>query len=132
MSATTAPTAMAEVRIPAEIRRARIIGIIYFVLAAFVLIVFAVGTEGNSTFGLTRAGDRFEGFPDLVLPSAGLSYVVAAILAFFGGIQLTRGFGKRATMVLGIGLLLFVFAFLGWAAAGKEFSLVGMLQLSVT
>ena len=132
MSATTAPAALAELRTPAEVRRARIIGIIYLALAAFVLFVFAVGTEGNSTFGLARAGDRFENFPDLVLPSAGLGYTTAAVLAFFGGIQLTRGFGKRSTLVLGIGLLLFIFAFLGWAAAGKEFSLVGMLQLSVT
>lgn len=132
MSATTAPPAsLTELRTPAEIRRARIIGIIYLALAAFVLFVFAVGTEGNSTFGLARAGDRFENFPDLVLPSAGLGYVTAAVLAFLGGIQLTRGFGKRSTLVLGIGLLLFIFAFLGWAAAGKEFSLVGMLQLSV-
>ena len=132
MSATTAPAALAELRTPAEVRRARIIGIIYLALAAFVLFVFAVGTEGNSTFGLARAGDRFPNFPDLVLPSAGLGYTTAAVLAFFGGIQLTRGFGKRSTLVLGIGLLLFIFAFLGWAAAGKEFSLVGMLQLSVT
>ena len=132
MSATTAPAALAELRTPAEVRRARIIGIIYLALAAFVLFVFAVGTEGNSTFGLARAGDRFANFPDLVLPSAGLGYTTAAVLAFFGGIQLTRGFGKRSTLVLGIGLLLFIFAFLGWAAAGKEFSLVGMLQLSVT
>ena len=132
MSATTVPTNLTELRTPAEIRRARIVGIVYLVLAAFVLFVFAIGTEGNSTFGLARAGDRFENFPDLVLPSAGLGYLTAAVLAFFGGIQLTRGFGKRSTLVLGIGLMLFIFAFLGWAAAGKEFSLVGMLQLSVT
>jgi simple sugar transport system permease protein len=33
--------------------------------------------------------------------------------------------------VLGAGLVLFVFAFLGWAAAGKSFSLVGMLESTV-
>jgi simple sugar transport system permease protein len=32
---------------------------------------------------------------------------------------------------LAIGLVLFVFAFLGWAAAGKSFSLVGMLRSTV-
>ncbi len=132
MSATTAPAVSAEIRTPAEIRRARIVGVIYLALAAFVLFIFAIGTEGDSTFGLARAGDRFANFPDLVLPSAGLGYVTAAVLAFFAGIQLTRGFGKRSTLVLGFALLLFIFAFLGWAAAGKEFSLVGMLQLSVT
>ena len=34
-------------------------------------------------------------------------------------------------MVLGVGLLLFVFSFLAWAAAGKSFSLVGMLTSTV-
>jgi simple sugar transport system permease protein len=34
-------------------------------------------------------------------------------------------------VVLVVALILFAFTFLGWAAAGKSFSLVGMLQLSV-
>ena len=120
MSATTAPTSLTELRTPGEIRRARIIGIIYLVLAAFVLFVFAVGTEGNSTFGLARAGDRFENFPNLVLPSAGLGYVTA-VLAFFGGIQLTRGFGKRSTLVLGSALLLWLrFSGMGCGRQGVQ------------
>ena len=87
----TAATATAErvLRSPAEIRRLRIIGIIYLLLAAFVLIVFAIGTEGESTFRLAATGDRFE-LPDLILSAAGLSYTAAAFLAFLGGIQLTR------------------------------------------
>jgi len=119
------------VRTPAEVRRARIMGITYLVLAAAVLLLFALHTEGDATFRLTREGDRFASLPDLVLSAAGLSYTVAAFLAFLGGIQLTRGFGKVSNLVLGFALLLFVFAFLGWAAAGKSFSLVGMLQLTV-
>jgi simple sugar transport system permease protein len=132
MTAVTVPNETAtEIVTPAELRRARIIGILYFVLAAFVILVFALDAEGDTTFRLTRATDRFSDFPDLTVPASGVSYVIAVVLAFLGGLQLSRGFGKRANLVLGIGLALFVFAFLAWAAAGRSFSLVGMLQESV-
>jgi simple sugar transport system permease protein len=54
--------------------------------------------------------------------------VIAAVCGFLGGVQLTRGFGKRVNLVLGIVVLLFVFAFLTWAARGGSLNLVGMLQ----
>lgn len=127
----TALSQPAVARTPAEIRRARILGVAYLAMALFVLLVFAIGTEGAARFRLTLPGDRFEDFPDLVLSAGGLAYTVAALLAFLGGMQLSRGFGKATNIVLGVGLMLFIFAFLGWAAAGKEFSLVGMLQVSV-
>ncbi len=128
----TAATATTDnmIRTPAEIRRARIIGVVYLGLAALVLVVFGMGSEGDATFRLAASGDRFE-IPDLVLSAAGLSYVVAAFLAFLGGMQLTRGFGKATNILLGIALGLVALTFLGWAAAGKSFSLVGMLQLTV-
>jgi ABC-type uncharacterized transport system permease subunit len=46
-------------------------------------------------------------------------------------VQLSRGFKKLGNVVLAIVLLLFVFSFLTWAAAGKSFSLVGMMQETV-
>ncbi|OFW65875.1 MAG: ABC transporter permease [Actinobacteria bacterium RBG_16_68_21] len=127
----TAPATV--VRSPAEIRRARRLGITYIVLAAFVLWVFGMGSlgEGSATFKLVRPTDRFKDFPDLVLPAAGIAFVIAAALAAFGGIQLTRGFKKLSNVVLAVGFILFIFAFLAWAAAGSSFSLVGMLDESV-
>ena len=125
--------AVPAIRTPAEIRRARRLGITYLVLAAFVLWVFGVGSvgDGAASFKLVRPTDRFKDFPNLVVPAAGLAFVIAAALAAFGGIQLTRGFKKLSNVVLAIGFALFIFAFLGWAAAGKSFSLVGMLDESV-
>lgn len=119
-----------EVETPVDIRRARIIGIVLLVLAGIVAIIFASGTVGDSTFGLGKSGDMF---PDLVLtvPAAATSWVASAVLAFFGAIQVTRGFGNRATLVLGLGFLLFVMAFLVWAAAGNSFSFIGMLETTM-
>lgn len=120
--AADAPKVMSR----AQRNRARFIGITLLLLAAFVALVFASGTEGDATFGLSRPLDTVQVEP-LVVSASGLAWGVAVILAFFGAVQLTRGFGDKATLILGIGLLLFVVAFLGWAAAGKSFSLVGML-----
>jgi simple sugar transport system permease protein len=121
----------AEIRLPGEIRRARILGVVELLLAGVVLIFFARGVEGDAEFRLVQAGERFTEIPPLTVPAAGLAYVAAAALAFLGAVQTVRGFGRRANLVLGAGLVLFVFAFLGWAAAGKSFSLVGMLESTV-
>jgi simple sugar transport system permease protein len=117
----------------AELRRAKYLGFTYLILALFVLWVFGLGAsgEGDATFRLVKPTDRFKDFPDLVLPAALFSYVVAVVFAGLGVIQLRRGFKKMGNVVLGIVLLLFVFSFLTWAAAGKAFSLVGMMQETV-
>ncbi len=120
------------VRTPAEIRRARVLGITYMLMAVGVLWFFAFGTEGSATFGLTRPTDRFADFPDLTVPSAGLAYVVAGLLAFVGTIQLIRGFGKRTNAVLAVMLTLVLFSFLAWAAAGKTLSMVGMMRGAIS
>jgi simple sugar transport system permease protein len=125
------PQAEAHVFTAAELRRAKYLGFTYLILALFVLWVFGLGTEGDSTFRLVKPTDRFKDFPDLVLPAALFSYVVAVVFAGLGVIQLRRGFKKMGNVVLGIVLLLFVFSFLTWAAAGKAFSLVGMMQETV-
>ena len=121
-------TAVAEgidrVRVPAEVRRARILGIVYLVLAVVVYFFFAIGTEGDVTF---RLGDDLE----LTVSSAGLATFTAVIFAFLGGIQLTRGFGKRTNVILAVAMGLFAITFLGWAAAGQSLSLVGMFQTTV-
>jgi simple sugar transport system permease protein len=56
---------------------------------------------------------------------------VAGILAFLGGMQLRRSNVKRTNLMLAVGLVLFAFIFLAWAAAGKSFSFVGMLRSTV-
>jgi general nucleoside transport system permease protein len=126
----TSATVAAPVLSKEQRSRARVIGVTLLVLSAFVAYVFALGSEGSASFGLSRAQDAITLDP-LVLPVAGVTWVVSALLAFAGAMQLTRGFGDRATLVLGIGLGLFVLAFLTWAAADKTFSFVGMLNSTV-
>ncbi len=132
MTAATVPGEALKVRLTAEEKRARILGVVYFALAVFVLWVFTLGVDPDldATFKLSLPRDRFADL-EWVVNARLVGYVVTAILAGLGALQLTRGFGTRGNLVLGIGLLLFVLSFLSWAAAGKSFSLVGMLTSTV-
>ncbi|MEE9177588.1 MAG: ABC transporter permease [Acidimicrobiia bacterium] len=121
---TVAAETAGEIRVPAEVRRARILGFTYLLLAAVVYFFLAAGTEGDVTF---RFGDQ-PGEIDFTLSSAGLATFTAIVFAFLGGVQLTKGFGKKTNVVLGVAMGLFILAFLGWAAAGKSLSMVGMLE----
>ena len=132
---TTVPVSNAEpirLETPEQIRRARVLGIVYLGLAALVLFAFTFSIAGGdvSAFGLSRPTDAVE-VPPLEVPARAFTIVVAVIFGFLGAVQLTRGFGDKANLVLGAALLLFVFAFLTWAAAGGSFSLVGMLQATL-
>jgi simple sugar transport system permease protein len=115
---------------PVSITRARVLGILFLVVALAIVLFFARGTSGSSDsrFVLNPPRGNVVSLPDLVVPSATTAWVVAAVCAFLGAIQLSRGFGRKANLVLGIVVLLFVFAFLTWAARDNSMNLVGMLQ----
>ena len=99
-------------------------------LAVFVAVVFGLQVEGSATFRLSLPRDTIQ-VPNLVVPAAPFIYIVAGILAFFGARQFMRGGARWSSILLGIGLLLVVAAFLVWAADGKSFSLTGMLESTV-
>lgn len=128
MSAATTSRSLA---VPAAMtqRRARGLGFFFLAMAAVTLVAFGIGADGgvDSTFGLTARGASVE-VPDLVLPSRSTSVLLAMVMAFAGGAQLSRGFGRRTNVVLGVVVGLFVFAFLVWSARDASFNLVGMLD----
>lgn len=125
-------TAQTSARATPEERRARIVGFILIGLAAFVFWAFGLGVMADldSTFKLALPTDAF---PDIewAVNTRTLAFVAAGIMAFLGGIQLRRTNVKRTNSILAVGLIFFAFAFLAWAAAGKSFSLVGMLRSTV-
>jgi ABC-type uncharacterized transport system permease subunit len=135
MTAISAAGDGTVIRTPAEVRRARYLGITYLVLAVFVLWAFGLGSRGNgdATFGLARATDP--GYPlDFTFNAAFVAFLIAGMLAVMGGIQLARGFGKWSNIALAVAFFAVIFAFLGWAVAQSgqgSFSLVGMLQATV-
>lgn len=136
MTATRAPETEVEqrvvIRTTTEERRSTIIGIVLLVLTAVVAGVFAFGVPSGatSTFNLSLPTDTFL---DLAVTfNSRLFSLVMAVATFGLGLDRLRRRNLRFTNVaLGIGLLLFVLAFLAWAAADSSFSLVGMLRSTV-
>jgi general nucleoside transport system permease protein len=112
--------------------RQRILGILYLVIAVIIVIGFgvSVSADANSTFTLTSPTAPIT-VPNLVLPSAMTAYLLAAVVAFAGAVQLTRGFGARRAAVMGIVAFAFVFAFLTWVAANQSMNLTGLMQTTV-
>lgn len=115
-----------------QVLRSRISGIVMLTLAAVTMLVFVPGVAGTgtATFGLSAADERIQLAP-LSVPTTGSLWVLSAVLAFLGATQFFRGFQRRSTLVLGIAFAVFVVVIMIWAAAGKEFSLISMLEATV-
>ena len=112
---------------PARRRRTLVTGWILLVLAVFVATAFGIGISGNAVFRMSLPRDAIA-LPNLIVPAAPYVYVASALLAFLGVRQFLRGGARWSSVSLGIGLAIVVSAFLVWAAAGKAFSLTGMLE----
>jgi simple sugar transport system permease protein len=112
--------------------RQRILGVVYLLLAVAMVLAFgvSVGGDDTSSFGLTAPTAPIA-LPNLVVPSATTAYLLAAVVAFAGAVQLTRGFGARWAAVLGLVAFAFVAAFLTWVAAGQSMNLTGLLETTV-
>jgi general nucleoside transport system permease protein len=82
-------------------------------------------------FVLTLPGSAAAHIPDLTVPVQATVWIVAALCAFFGVVQFTRGFGSKTYGVLSAVVALFVFALLTWAARGSSVNLVGIMQSSL-
>jgi ABC-type uncharacterized transport system permease subunit len=107
-----------------ERRHARNLGISYLVLAA-VAAIFLTRHGGLARFNLD-AGRSFS------LSAQPVGWFAASALAVVAGVQLWRGFGKWTNVILALATVTMFMSFLAWAAAGREFSFVGMLASGVT
>ncbi len=127
-----AGTTADRVRLTPEERRSVIIGWVLLAMAAFVFIVFAMGVEAGAEakFNLSFQTDRFKNL-SWVVDSRVLSTVLAVLTA---GLAVERLMKRRihfTNIALAIAMGLFSLSFLAWAAAGSQFSLVGMLRSTV-
>lgn len=135
MTATKTPETVEEpviVRTSKDERRATVIGIILLILAAIVMGVFAFGvpSDAQSTFNLSLPTDTIQDVA-VSFNSRIFSFVMAVAIFGLGLDRLRRRNLNWTNAVLGIGLLLFVLAFLAWASADSSFSMVGMLRSTV-
>lgn len=126
----TAASAAVRPRGSLSLARQRGYGIFYLLLAVVMVAFFGQVEPGSTTtFGMNVGGSGK--VPDLVIPSATTAYVLAAMAALFGVIQLTRGFGTRWAIALTVVICGFAFGFLTWAGSGGSMNLAGILQLTL-
>jgi general nucleoside transport system permease protein len=106
-------------------------GSICIVIALLLIIMGLDAANEISTFVLTsqRAGVTIKA-PDLVLPTNIALFVLAALTAVLGVVQIVTG-SKRVSFFVGLSAIALVFGFLIWATHGKSLNLTGMLVSSV-
>ncbi len=132
MTATANPNDMIHVRATPEEKRSTIIGAVLIALGAYIFWQFGLGVEPGlqATFNLSLQTDTVQGLAWVVDPRQ-FSMIIGVIVAGLGGWRLTRRALQYTNLSLAISFLLLVMAFLAWAAAGSQFSLVGMLRSTV-
>ncbi len=110
-------------------RKARAMGIAFIVFGFAILALFLPSTASDqmTTFTFNMSSSEAIEIPPLTFATRSALYVTALFAVALGMWQLAKGF-KRVYLVLTIVSLLFVLAFLAWAAKGKSMNLTGMLQ----
>lgn len=115
-------------RADADVRERRF-GIFLLLLAA-VTLAFLTRAEGAATFTLNGRNPAVT-LPAVTLPVVATVVTLGVLIALLGLLLATRGVGRRAVPVLGLGAMLFVLAFLTWAAADASLNLVELFRVSV-
>jgi ABC-type uncharacterized transport system permease subunit len=129
------PTTHAVVAPRVSTRRRVATGVGIVLVGVLAILGLGMGANpGKAVFGLSEIGDTVQ-IPALRLPGGAVAVVLGAIIVALGLWQLARGFSRSALRwVVGAVILLFVLAFLCWAAtgqAGTPIDLIGALQLSI-
>ncbi len=111
-----------------ERRRANRRGVIWIFTGVAVIWLFAFGVDGSvtSTFDLSTTTDL-----SLTVPSALTAWILGLAIVALGVVQLIRPMGAAGYLSMLV-VVLAVLAFLTWATRDQSFSLVGMLQSTVT
>ncbi|HTO00800.1 MAG TPA: hypothetical protein VL068_09020, partial [Microthrixaceae bacterium] len=109
----------------------RSVGATYVLVGLFVAAVLGLGTMPGvqSSFGLSSGGPKHAYF--LTLPSRWTVLALGALCIAIGVYQFAIGFSRRSAATVTVATFATA-AVLVWATRGSEFSLVGMLQTTVS
>ena len=117
---------LARGRAMSDLRR-RVSGIVYLVLAAIMAWPFGLGAAAGVDARFVLNQPPAIHIPNAIVPVRPFSFVLAVVCAYLGAHQLVRGFGRRAGLILGAVIALFVLSFLAWAAKDASMNVVGLL-----
>ncbi|HYY45408.1 MAG TPA: ABC transporter permease [Actinomycetota bacterium] len=115
-----------------SLRRARLTGGFFILLALVMVFAFAANSEpGQESVFVLNAGEVAIPLPAWALPTQASLFVMAGLCALAGVVQATRGFGRYMHLVLGAVVSLFIFSFLVWADRDQSINLMGMLAATL-
>lgn len=119
-------------RLTPEERRSSVVGGVLVALSFYMFwaFVFGVDPDLDATFNLSLQTDRFQGLA-WVVNARVLSAVLAVAVFGLGVWRLTRQGLRWTNVSLAVAFMLFSLAFMAWAAAGSQFSMVGMLRSTI-
>jgi ABC-type uncharacterized transport system permease subunit len=109
-------------------------GVTFIILGMLIFGFFLPGTTliQKTEFGLdTFTKVDVISLPPLVLPTQIVIIAAGVICLGLGAYQLVRGFGRATEVILGLVALMFIIAFLTWAARDKAFNLIGILKTTL-
>ncbi|MEX2561667.1 MAG: ABC transporter permease [Nitriliruptoraceae bacterium] len=110
-------------------RRNRRFGIFSIAAAVVMLSVFATTSRGGTaTFVLNDARGQFFMLPNLSVPVLPTVLLLVGIVLAIAFRQFTTGFGSKTVIIVGVVAALFVLAFMTWAAADGQLSLISLLR----
>src|SRR5579859_2683484 len=114
--------------------RQRMFGLIYVGLGLLSLVLFLQDTTSDelSTLGVNTTNSvQLVKLPDIVVPVQLAVWILSILVIALGIYQIVRQPG-RTGWLLGLVSLVFIGAFLVWAARGTSFSLIGILAATLT
>lgn len=119
-------------RLTPEERRSVGVGVALVLMGLSVFFFFGLAVEAGeqATFNLSLQTDRFQDL-SWVVNARSFSIAVGLIIVGLGMWRLTKRALDWTNITLALGFALFSLAFLAWAAAGSQFSMVGMLRSTV-
>jgi simple sugar transport system permease protein len=110
--------------------RAVTYGFLFLATGFLIFLLFSLSTQPGrvTTFALNPTGET-AAIPvsPLTFPTLPALYLFTLACVFIGGWQLARGF-RHINLVLGIVVLVFILAFLTWAARGQSLNMTGLLN----
>ncbi|MBN1221165.1 MAG: ABC transporter permease [Anaerolineae bacterium] len=109
-------------------------GVAFLILGILIFVFFLPATTlaQKTEFGLnTFTKVDVIPLPPLILPTQIVIIMAGLICLGLAAYQLTRGFGRATEVMLGLVVLMFIIAFLTWAARDNAFNLTGILKTTL-
>jgi general nucleoside transport system permease protein len=112
-------------------RRQYILAVAYLMVAVGIVWFLAAPTRAGTMTALSFNAQGTTTLPQWIVPTRTAAYVMAAICACLGGVQVSRIGVRHGAWILGLVVGAFVVAFLIWATRDASLDTIGLIENSL-